>query len=335
MSDRFYEDSMDDLALDEAEGAADLSDDSADFADVDSGDESDEFLRGLIGGVGRIAGGLMGGGAGGGGEGFDEMDLGDDEFDAAGDEFADADSGDNESFEDSVADALESEDTDEFFRRIAGIARRVGRTVGRVARVVAPIASAIPIPQAQAVGRIAGVLGRVLFDGADEFDALEDVFEEAEADNAIDAAAPIIAGLTIRSRMPGIARAPQGVRRQLVRSVAQATRTIARRQGPRAARVMPAVVGRVQQAVRRRAIAPRRVPAAVRQMAQRVARNPRLIRGLVQQARVQAGRRPARVRRNAQGGVAPAVVAPGAIVGGRRPRSFSLRGPVQITIRSL
>lgn len=322
MSDRFYADSMEDLALDEAEGAADLSDDAADYGDLDAGDDSDEFLRTIIGGVGRIAGGLLGGG--GGGDGFDEMDLGDDEFDAA-DEFAESEGADYDSFEDAVADALETEDTDEFFRRIARIARSVGRGVGRVARVVAPIASAIPIPQVQAVGRIAGLLGRAMFDGGDEFDALDEVFDEAEADNAIDGAAPIIAGLTIRSRMPGVARAPQAVRRQLVRSVAAATRTIARRQGPRAARAVPAVVGRVQQAVRRRALPARRAPQAVRQIAQRVARSPRLARGLAQQTRPQAAPPPGRVRRTTAG----AAAAPG----GRRLRTFNLRGPVQITIR--
>lgn len=318
MSDRFYADSMEDLALDEAEGAADLSDDAADYGDLDAGDDSDEFLRTIIGGVGRIAGGLLGGG----GDGFDEMELGDDEFDSA-DEFAEGDGGDYDSFEDAVADALETEDTDEFFRRIARIARSVGRGVGRVARVVAPIASAIPIPQVQAVGRIAGLLGRAMFDGGDEFDALDEVFDEAEADNAIDGAAPIIAGLTIRSRMPGVARAPQAVRRQLVRSVAAATRTIARRQGPRAARAVPAVVGRVQQAVRRRALPARRAPQAVRQIAQRVARSPRLARGLAQQARPQAAQQTGHVRRNVTGATA----------GGRRLRTFNLRGPVQITIR--
>lgn len=322
MSDRFSEDSMEDLAFDEAEGAADMYDDSGDYADVDAG-EGDEFLRGIIGGIGRIAGGLLGGG--GGGDGFDELDGGD-EFELEADGFEE-DYGED-SFEDAVADALESEDTDEFFRRIAGIARRVGgvarrvgRGVGQVARTVAPLASMIPLPQAQAVGRIAGLLGRVLADGADEFDALEELFEHAEMEDAVDAAAPLIAGLTIRSRMPGIARAPRPVRRQMVRNVTQATRTLARSAGPRAARAVPGVVGRVQQGVRSRAIPARRAPQAVRAVAQRVARNPRAVRNMAQRARATAPA--ARTRRGgAAGGCAHC-----------RGRSFRLRGPVQVSIR--
>lgn len=324
MSDRFADEGMEDLAYDEAEGAADQYDEGADLGDMDAGEEGDEFLRGIVGGIGRIAGGLMGGG---GGDGFDEL-AGDDEFDALdeGDGFeGDAEEASFEAFEDAVADALEAEDSDEFFRRLAGIARRVGRTVGQVARVAAPIARLIPHPAAQAVGRIAGVLGQNL---ADEFDVLEDVFDEAEAEDAIDAAAPLVAGLTIRSRMPGVARAPRPMRRQLVRSVAQATRVLARRHGPRAARAVPAVVGRVQQAVRRRAVPVRRTPQAVRAMVQRVVRNPRAVRSLVQQARVLA---PAHVRRIHRRH--PHWVGVSGPASSRRARTFNLRGPVQITIR--
>src|SRR6185503_11066741 len=124
MSDRYMEDSMEDLAYDEAEGAADGYEDEGDFGDADEGE--DEFLRGIIGGIGRVAGGLLGGGGaasggGGGGDGFDE---GDDEFEAGGDGFdeGDGESSDYDAFEDAVADALDAGDTDEFFRRIARVA---------------------------------------------------------------------------------------------------------------------------------------------------------------------------------------------------------------------
>jgi hypothetical protein len=133
-------------------------------------------------------------------------------------------------------------------RQVGRVGGRVARGVGQVARTVAPIASMIPLPQAQAVGRIAGLLGRVMADGGDEFDALEDLFDLAEDEDAIDAAAPIIAGLTVRQRMPGVARATPQVRRQMVRGVTQATRTLARRQGPQAARAVPGVVQTVQRA---------------------------------------------------------------------------------------
>ena len=82
---------------------------------------------------------------------YDSYDTYDDGFDA----YDAYDEGD--AFAEAMADALEAEDNDEFFRRItrgirrvANVARQVGRGVGSVARVVAPIAGAIPLPQAQA-----------------------------------------------------------------------------------------------------------------------------------------------------------------------------------------
>jgi hypothetical protein len=289
--DQYSEDYMDDFELDEAEGPA------AGFDDWDEADEGDdEFLRSL----GGIVGGLLGG---------DELDDADDFDEGDEDGF---DDGGVTSFEDAVADAMDAEDTDEFFRRLRNIASRVGRTVGRVARTVAPIASMIPIPQAQAVGRIAGALGRVLADGADEFEALDDLFELAEGEDAIDAAAPVIAGLSLRARMPQLRRAPRRVRRRMVRSVATAARAVARRRGPRAARaVVPAVVQTVARGVRARRIPPARAPQAIRRVAARVVQSPRLVRAAVRRVR------PAR---------------PGTRCVNCRRHSFQLRRPIRITI---
>jgi len=74
-----------------------------------------------------------------------------------GDAFA-ADYGETnpmQAMEEAIADALEADDSDEFLRRVsrgirsaANMARQVGRGVGQAARVVSPIASAIPLPQA-------------------------------------------------------------------------------------------------------------------------------------------------------------------------------------------
>lgn len=69
------------------------------------------------------------------------------------------------------------------------------------------------------MARIAGAAGRVL--PADELDALEEVIDMAEDEDAIDAAAPLVAGLAVRRVAPAIARVPQAVRRQIVRSVSQ------------------------------------------------------------------------------------------------------------------
>ncbi|WP_287661604.1 hypothetical protein [Microcystis sp. M049S2] len=97
-----------------------------------------------------------------GGEGF----LGGDEYEAElGEDFGDdyfIDSGANDwdALEEAVADALDAEDSDEFFRqllggisRVAGAARRGATTAGRVARGVGRAA--------QTAGRVAGQVQRV------------------------------------------------------------------------------------------------------------------------------------------------------------------------------
>ncbi|MDD5321107.1 MAG: hypothetical protein PHD43_10945 [Methylococcales bacterium] len=326
----FETDVMEDLYYDEAEGPARQHFDEYDeFAE----EEGDEFLRNIIGGLGRAVGGLIGGG----GDGFDEYDEFD-EYDAYDvDEYEDMEALD--AMEEAVVDALEAEDTDEFFRRlrrglgrVARIARGAVRTVGRgiraaapivgqIARTVGPIASLIPHPAAQAVGRLASVAGRVL--PADEFDTMEDLFDFAEDEDAIDAAAPVIAGLTIRRTMPGVSRLPRPARRQLVRSVTRATRAVARRQGPQAARAVPGVVRTVQSAVRQGRIPPRAAPQAIQRAATRVARSPQATRQMTTRAGMAAARSAGAVGRRR--GTCPSC--------SRGGRNFRLRGPVTISIQ--
>jgi hypothetical protein len=287
MSDRFESDVMEDLFYDAAEGPSQMEY-GEEFEEGDAFEEGfEEFEEGFE-------------------EGFEGMEDAYEEMDAL------------ESMDDAVADALEEEDTDEFFRRlrriargVARVARRAAPVVGRLARQVAPIASAIPLPQAQAIGRVAGVLGRVLPNQADEFEALDEVLDLAEDEDAVDAAAPVIAGLAVRSAIPGVSRLPRPARRQLVRTVSQATRAVARRQGPQAARAIPAVVQGVQRTARRRGLPARALPQAVRRTVARVARSPQVVQRLARSATPPA----ARGRR------------------GRGGRAYTLRGPVRIVIQ--
>jgi hypothetical protein len=313
----FETDVMEDLYYDEAEGPARQHFDEYD----DFGEEGDEFLRNIIGGIGRAVGGLVGGG----GDSYDEYDDYDAYDDYEGEDMMDA-------MEEAVVDALAAEDTDEFFRRLARgvrnvargaarVARRVAPVVGSIARTVAPIASAIPLPWTQAIGRVANVVGRLMADEADEFEALDEMFDLAEYDD-IDAAAPVIAGLTIRRTMPGVARLPRAERRRIVRSVTQATRTVARRQGPQAARAVPGVVGTVQTAVRQGRIPPRAAPQAIQRAATRVARSPQATRQMA--ARAGTAARPAGMMAR-RGGTCPNCRQ------GRRQLRF--RGPVTISIQ--
>ncbi len=294
--DRFEADVMDDLMSDAAEGPAARHGNAYDeFDEYDEGDEfdgadegDDEFLGRLLGGIGRVAGGLLGGG--GGGDGFDEGD----EFDGfdEGDEFDGFDAADEEggddAFEAAVADAMDAGDGDEFFRRLGRIARTVGRGIGSVARVVGPIASMIPIPQAQLIGRLANVAGRLMADGADEFEAFDEFVDGLDEDG-IDAAAPVLAGMVIRRALPGVARAAAPVRRAAVRAVSQAVRTAVRRQGAPAARAVARAVTATRRVVQRRNLPPRQAVQAVRRVTRQVATRPqavqRLSRPLVAPAR--------------------------------------------------
>ena len=309
----FETDVMDDLFYDQVEGPAQRGDY---YNSYDAGDEFGEYDLAeadddtFIGGLIRS------------GQGFDEMeDWGEQGYDSGFD-----------ALEDALADALAEEDTDEFFRRLGRIARnvgrrvgqvagRVGRGIGSVARVVGPIASMIPLPQAQLIGRIANVAGRLLADEADEFEALEDLFDLAETEDAIDAAAPFVSAVALRTAMPNISRLPRQTRRQLVSSVSQATRTLAHRQGPAAARAVPRIVRGVSRTVAQRGLPARSVAPAVRRAAARVAQSPSTVRRLARP--LTTGSRPG--RQSMSGG------RPCPTCG--RSHSYRLRGPVTIRIQ--
>jgi hypothetical protein len=230
-----------------------------------------------------------------------------------------------DAMEAAIADALEAEDSEEFLRRVArsvrqaaNVGRQISRGVGQVARVVAPIASAIPLPQAQALGRIANITGRLLADGADEFEALDEMLAFAEEEDAVDAAAPIIAGLAIRTIMPRAARLNRNTRRELIRSVRQSSQTLTRRQGPRAVRAVPRVVQAVQRAAQRRRTPTQQLPQAVRRATASIARNPRLVSRL-SRATQQASTMTRRYSTGTSIGI---------------PQRLVIRGPVEIIIRS-
>jgi hypothetical protein len=265
MYQNFETDVMDDLFYDEAEGPARMPSyrGSSASATADAYDDFDAY------------------------DAFDEGDAYDgfDAYDAY-------DGGDTyEAFEDAMADALEAEDSDEFFRRlargvrsVANVARQVGRGVGQVARVVAPIASAIPLPQAQAIGRVASIAGRLLADGADEFEAIDALVDLAETEDLWDAAAPAIATMAVHGTMPQAARLPAATRQQLVRATTQTAQTIARQQGVQAVRALPAVVQLAQRTARQQGMPPRALPQVIQQLGTRLSRNPQMIRRLLRSA---------------------------------------------------
>jgi hypothetical protein len=214
-------------------------------------------------------------------EAYDEFDVGDAYDDGRA----------FDALEDEMADALEEEDSDEFFRRIAQgvrraaqVARSAGRVVGQVARTVAPIASAIPLPQAQAIGRVAQVAGRLLADGADEFEAVDALVDLAEAEDVMDAAAPAIASMAIRSAVPQAPRLPAATRRQMVQAATRAAQRVATQQGPQAVRALPAMVQTAQRLARQQGLPPRALPQVIQRVGARISRNPQLLRRLLRSA---------------------------------------------------
>src|SRR5262249_17934965 len=151
--------------------------------------------------------------------GFESEEF--EEFDEEGfDEFEEGEGFEEEGFEEEMAYALAAEDTDEFFRRIARLARRAAPILGRVARVAAPILSRIPPPYAQIAGRVAGVAGRLLPQAESEEEALEAFAELAVANPR---AIPIVAGIAARTIVGRRgATMPAAARRAAVRNVSRA-----------------------------------------------------------------------------------------------------------------
>jgi hypothetical protein len=186
--------------------------------------------------------------------------------------------------------------------RVAQAARAVHRAaqtaaphVSRVARAVSQQATAraqqgplsiggmtLSPAQLQHIGQLSRLIGNLT--GFEDFDALDEMLDYAELEDAVDDAAPAIAGLAIRTAMPAVSRLSPAARRQLVQNVSQATRTLAQQQGPQAARAIVPIVQSAQRAARRQQLPPRAVATAVRQRAAQAARSPQQVRRLVAQS---------------------------------------------------
>ena len=302
-------DVMDDLFYESAEGPAvmgygdefdDDFDDYDDFDDDDDDFDDDDF------------------------DDYDDFDD-DDDFDAYDDydDYDDFDAYDAydalDALDEVVAQALGADDADEFFKKLVSGAKTVARAakkaaplLGKAARTVAPIASSIPLPQAQAIGRVAGLLGKLMFDGADEFEALDALADYADYMDDIDAASSMIAGLSIQRAMPGAKRLPKSKRLQLVKSVRKSTQQLGKRQGPKVTKAMPVLVKHAAKTTQKTgtpltksiakttAMASKR-PAAAKQIAKNVSKVAKMKSGKVSK------------------------------MGGKK-RRYRLRGPVSITI---
>jgi hypothetical protein len=327
----FEEDLFEDLAYDEAEGSAELYDDDG-FDALDELDEDTALFDEA--------------------DGFDELDaFGGDDFDALDELDAYDDSGDGfeamyadefdgyEAYDDFeaaafenlldnvLAEALDAEDEDEFFKKlwrglkkvgrgVARVARKAAPVVGRIARVAAPVLSSIPTPWTQAAGMAASLLGQLRAEGATEDEALE-AFAELAAKQP--AALPVLAGLTARKVLKGAGkRMSPAARKRAVKDAKAAAKMLIKKRGPAAVRAMPKIAA----AVRKEAVAKRTPPAdrtkVVKRAAAKVARSPAMLNKLA--------------RPSAK---AKQLVREAAAGAGGKTRTLTLKGPARITIAPL
>ena len=113
-------------------------------------------------------------------------------------------------------------------------------------------------PNLQRIGQSIGALIKSL--PADEYEALEAMFDWAEEEDALDEAAPAIAHLTVSLMAPKL---PSSIRHQLLKSITQATRLLGKRQGAEAARAVPAIVQSVLKTAKRRRMPVQALPQKV------------------------------------------------------------------------
>ena len=148
--------------------------------------------------------------------------------------------------------------------RTKSVLRTVGAALGNT-----------PSPTLRSIGQGLGALVNSL--PADEFDAMEAMFDWAEEEDAIDEAAPAIAQLTIQQIASQL---PTSTRHRLLKSITQAIRLLTQRQGAQAARAIPAIVQSVLKNAQRRRMPAKEIPSAVYRTAAKVAANRSLLNRL-------------------------------------------------------
>jgi hypothetical protein len=353
MSDRFEDDLMEDLmaepegrggasAYDEYEGA-----DEYDEADESDADESDEL---------------------------DELDGMEDEADEETVSLADSDESEEgaDELEEAVTDALEADDADEFFGGFRNVLKKVGgfaRKVAPIAKMI-PIPQAQLIGgAADLIGNVLADEG----DEMDALDELADYADEEDGFDALApviAGVAIRGALKHRT-----AKIPRETRRKLVKAVSIATRQIARKHGQRAIAAVPGIVRHARNVILRRGLPAKHLPRLVARATKLAVRSPRALRKLarvggglrtsvrtrhgvggahrLRRARLgMAGSRAqglgvggktrrvgmsagGRVSLSGSGGIGRAGGAAGDVCPNCRRRTYRLRGPVTLTIRSM
>jgi hypothetical protein len=271
-------------------------------------------------------------------EAYEDEDFYEDEFEAYDGYETDAyeDYAAEDAMEDAMAYALGAEEADEFLGKLWGGLKKVGSkvvkgikkaapVVGKIASGVSRVASLIPHPYAQAIGKVAGVVGKAAnlaqklrAEGASEEDALEAFAEMAARDPR---ALPIVAGLTARTVLKNkSAQLSPMARKQAVKQMSMATKNLVAKQGLSAVRAMPKIAKTVKRNAMAKGLPPAAAVKVARRTAAKVARSPGLARKLARPS--PAARRMVRAAGAGRGmGAGPVA-----------PRTFMIPGPARITI---
>lgn len=307
----FEQELYDDLGYEEAEGMSDLYEEDLDMDEMDDYDE-DEFDEEFDDE-----------------DDFEESAYFDDEFDEFDevDEYDEFDEGDEFEDEEDAMDnvmafALDSEDTDEFFKKLfrgvkkfakkaVRVARKAAPVIGKIGRIAAPILSSIPHPKAQLAARIAGLAGRLRAEGASDEEILDAVAEVATKDKR---ALPIVAGLTAKTILKGRGRTMSfGARKKVVKDMKNAAKILVRKRGAKAVRALPKIAKSVKRATARKGTPAMAKATIVKRSAIKVAKSPTLTRKLAKPSM-------------------KAIIAAKKVV---KARSYTIPGPAKITITAV
>ncbi len=188
-------------------------------------------------------------------------------------------------------DGLEGEGEDAFIGPLAGILgaesedqffKGLLKTIGKVARVAAPILSVIPHPAAQVAAKVAGLAGRAIPEAEGEDGGLHQAAEAAAEATVRDRRArPVVVGVVSRqiAQHRGAAM-PLAHRKAIVRQVNRTARMLTRAAGPAGIRALPKIVASVNRTANIRGTSVAGRLAVLRRTAKRLTHRPDLLRRL-------------------------------------------------------
>jgi hypothetical protein len=253
----------------------------------------------------------------------------------------DFDETDEDTLDTVVAFALEADDEflPQLAKKIWDNRKAIAGAVGKVARAVGPVASAIPLPQAQAIGAAAKLAGRVLpFEAESDAEALDIVAEMAKRNPP--AVLPLVTGLAAKSlcgrRGPMMSMA---ARKGVAKDVRQAATALIKKHGSAGPPALAALAKRINAAARGKTASPTKKAAVTKRVAVKAAASsPSMAQSLAnrtpRQAKLKAQQMMEQGRRMAPAG-SRGMARNGSGRRGNGRRSITVTRPSRITITQL